>query len=388
MRNGIEKVGNEDPGDQEWKRRLRLLYEIARRRRVKFKKLSEFFKISEETVRYDIELLESMSIPLERTSSGVTFGKGRPPDAEVYTRRLQIVGTIFLNKDVSINDLEERFQIRRDAIERDVEQLGRLGIPVKLKGDDLVLPPVGIEALWKGTVIGDRFARAGSMAVKRNLADAVVTYLSQHRESISSLMFGNGSTAYMAAERILALQRDLGITAVYTANVLVLHALAVHQLPEVVRIAGGQLDREILWLHSDQGIRELREKSLDAAITSFMSLSKRGFWTQQMHELDEKLMNLQPHPDCRFVLIPIEWSKLAHENGTLVAPQGSTGEDAFDFRDGHRKYVIFTDAPDDNESDNDTDRERFKVLEYWEGKDGVEVVRVPRPKEMPSEVQE
>jgi len=387
MRNGREEAGKEDSSDQVGKRRLKLLSEIARNKSVSFSKLAKKFGISEETVRSDIDLLESLSIPLKQKNSNVTFVRGRPARAEVYARCLNIVGALLQNRTISIDYLEGRFQIPRDAIQRDIKQLESLGIQIELVGKNLVLPSVGVESLWENTGVGGRLNDRISISRKACLAECVVDYLRDLGDSVRSALIGTGVSAYKVAEVIYSRETELYIEAIYSSSVLVLFAFT-HSKPKriTIRLAGGHLDRTTAWLEGAPGIEQLRGQSVGAIVTSFMHLSKEGFTTQQPYEVDEKLMNLKPHPDCLYILIPLEFSKLAHKNGTLVAPRGGTGEDAFDFSNPDRKYVIFTDVPDKSELDKHKTRQRLAVLEHWKEKRGIEVVSVPRPKETSSEV--
>lgn len=385
MKNGGEKTENEAPGDRELKRRLRLLSEIACRTTASIEELGKTLGISEEVIRSDIRAIRSMSIPLHLESTRVTFSrlKGKRPGADMWKRRIQIVADTIRDRLVPVRKIEQSFQITRDAVVNDISVLRSLGIPIELSGDKVVFPPIGIEALWRDTAVGSRLQDADSIKAKEGLSQDVVNYLCIHKDRISSVLVGTGVTAYRTSLDIFAREIEHRIETVHSASLLVLFAFICCRPTRVnLQLAGGQLDRTTAWLEGESGVEQLRVCPADAVITSFMHLSTQGFRTTQPYEVGEKLMNLR-HATAQFVLVPMEWSKLAGENGMLVAPPGGTGEDVFDFLDGRRKYVIFTDPPASPRDEKDN--ERFEVLDYWENKyqgteykDCLQIVRVPQ----------
>jgi DeoR/GlpR family transcriptional regulator of sugar metabolism len=380
MSNGTEKAATEVSTDQEWIRRLSLLCEIARNVSISIEDLGQKLSISEEIIRSDIELMKSMSIPLQLTPTDVIFQRGgKPPGGTVWKRRCQIAAKTLSDNKVSVNELMQLFSITKDSIDKDVEELCNLGISVKLEGENLILPTVGVEVLWGDTVIGNRLHDTDSINRKQYLAESVVDYLKPHDYSIKSILIGTGVSAYKVAETIYRREHELHIAEIHSSSVLALFAFAHFRPGMTLKIAGGQLDRTTAWFEGKLGIEYLKEQSIDAIITSFMCLSKKGFTTQQPYEVDEKRMNLR-HTNARFCLIPMEWTKLASESGNLITPEKGTGEDILDFLDGRRTYVIFTDVPET--LSDDKDKERLDVLDFWENEKGVMVIRLPRPDEI------
>jgi DeoR/GlpR family transcriptional regulator of sugar metabolism len=312
---------------------------------------------------------------------------GKTSRENIARRQLWLLKELFEKHIVPIAALSDTYQKEfhitdSRSLQADLVKLKSIGLPIEMTATEVRVSAQRMRKMWHGTLVGKRLSKRKSMESKERLAKKTVDFIKDNRDDISVLMLGTGTTVWEAAKEILTRENELDITTIYTASVLVLDAFVSRRPGDVtLRMAGGALDERTAWLKSRKGVQFLSKAPVDAVVTSFMGLCREGFRTAQDYEVDEKLMNLRPHKRCKFVVIPIEWSKIDHEDGELVAEQieRKKGRDVLDFLGGTRQYVIVTDPPRGKLQGRD--RDKLDLLEYWRDEKGVQVLRTSRAKE-------
>jgi DeoR/GlpR family transcriptional regulator of sugar metabolism len=294
-------------------------------------------------------------------------------DLEISSRRFKILERLYGEEDgVSFSRLAKESKVTEGTIRKDVEGLRRKFPIIEIKGDKVYEVPTGLEAIWSGTPVGERLGPSES---KSKLAKAVFLFIEQHKEEISRLILGTGTTVYGCASELIKGAPRLGDMRIHTANLLVLQEF-IYQKPHnlYVEFPSGEINLNTAALWSGHIAEYFRELEAQAVITSFSDVSfVKGFCTIH-HDINEKLVNLKPNPrTCKWVIIPIEWWKIARYANVTIA---NSRDDQLDFVGGKRKYIIITDRPSQEEWKPRIDDEKLDDLDKWkkEYKDGIEII--------------
>lgn len=295
--------------------------------------------------------------------------------------QLSILGDLFNGSDLSIGDVVKEYGYKDERTAKgDIAKLRSMGIPISLQHNQVSVTRLGENGLWKGTPIAKRLIKG--VQSKQMLAKKVVDFLKEYGDDIYSIILGTGTTTNEVAKELLARIEELNIRGVYTTNLLVLREFILsktklHQEEIKVAMAPGILNVNTGSLLSDNGADYLNEFPVDAVITSFSGLSREGFSTNHLHDRSEGLMNLRPHKTCKYVIIPIEWSKIGIWDIVVKLKGKKRGDDVLDFRPEGRRYIIITDHPDKSELHNVKNDEKHKILDHWQEK-GVEIIYAKR----------
>ena len=301
--------------------------------------------------------------------------KIRRTNENIAKVQLQILGDLFKNKHPSISDIFEEYDYPSERTVRDdIAKLRSLGIRVSVKDDHLVIAPLGLEGLWEGTVIGARLKK--NIQSKQRLAKKGVDFL-KTQESIYSIILGTGTTMYELTKELVGHLDELHVNNIYTTNLLVVREF-IHEkvFPEVdpkIHMVQGRLNIRTGSLFSEKGVKYLSDLRTDAVFTSFDGLDRDRITTGQYQEMSEKIMNIKPAKECKYVIILIEWLKIAKRGPVIVEEEEGKGSaNLLDFCPG-RKYIIITDPPGEEKMSEGKNPERRKILKYWQDK-GVEIV--------------
>lgn len=306
------------------------------------------------------------------------MARKRGSEENIARRKLYLLQEILKRGTVRFDELipmyDRQFGISDvRTIKRDVQQLQSIGIPIDVTDTEISIIPTGIQALWEDTDVGGRLRK--EMGSKKRLAKKTVSFIEERKNDINTLMIGTGSSAYECTKEVLARKEDLRVTNIYTTSLLVLHAFAFYRHAQIrLEMIAGTLDYQTASLVGPEGVKYLSKRPVDAVITSFWGLSKRGFSTLYVYEIEEKRMNLCPHEECGYVIIPMEWCKIGLE-ALLVQQHPEETQSTLVLPQGERRHVIVTDHPQGELQGKD--KERAEILKFWEEK-GVEVLRTSR----------
>jgi len=297
---------------------------------------------------------------------------------EIAARRLMVLEEIYKQADgikvFALTDVvAQEFEAAEKTVLHDLEELKSEGFPIEIDGNRVWVPAVGMKDAWKKSNMGVRLAKSER---KTKLALATYSFIKDHKDVISNIIAGTGTTVRECVHELLDRESELEQMRVYTANLLVLHDFIYHAPAKLrVELANGELDLDRAALAGKTLVAYLKGlKDVEAIITSFSDMSfEKGFCTE-FQDTDSKMANLRPDsPKCRWVIIPIEWRKIWRSVNTPVA--GSRDEQV-DFAGGKRKYVIITDKPSPEDWEPEVDDPKLEDLEKWKTKygDGVEIV--------------
>jgi len=295
--------------------------------------------------------------------------------------QLSILGDLFNGRDLSIGNLIKEYGYKDERTAKsDIAKLRSIGIPISLQHNIVSVTRLSENGLWKGTPIAKRLT--SGVQPKQRLAREVVDFLKEYGDDIHSIILGTGTTTNEVAKELLARIEELNLRGVYTTNLLVLHEFILSKIKlgeEGIKIAmaPGILNVNTGSLLSHNGADYLNELPVDAVITSFSGLSCEGFSMNYFHDRSEGLMNLRPHKTCKYVIIPIEWSKIGIWDVVVKLNGKKRGDDVLDFRPDGRRYIIITDRPDESDMHMVKNNEKCKILDYWQEK-GVETIYVKR----------
>ena len=282
--------------------------------------------------------------------------------------KLEILADLFNGKELYMTDIirEYAYKDKRNA-KKDLHELLAQGIPVYIQKNRVRLA-VELEGLWKGTLVGDRLI--DSIQSKQRLAQEVVNFLLKKKDEIRRIILGSGTTMRVLTQQLLKSRTELAINNIFTANLLVLREFIANKItPEEkpqIHMTPGRLNIFTGSLYSDDGIKSLGSSPAQAVITSFDGLDYDEITTGQHHELSEKIMNLMPNnKKCRYVIIPMEWSKIGASGVVIVEKEEGKGTvELLDTK--KREYIIIVDPQDEN-------IEKCKILKHWQQK-GVKII--------------
>jgi len=292
---------------------------------------------------------------------------------EVSASELAVLERIYREKEgVSIPELAKEYDVGQKTMRNYVEDL-LLKIPIiEVKGGKVCAVPTTLRQMWSGTPIGDRLGPSPS---KGRLAKGVFLFIEQHKEEIGRLILGAGTTVCECARELMSGASRLGHMRIHTANLLVLHEFVCQKPSNLwIESPSGEvnLNTAALW---DSGIAKyFQDIEAQAVVTSFSDMSfEKGFCTIH-HDIEEKRANLKPNPQtCKWVIIPIEWKRMARSANNPVA---NSRERQLEVIDGRRKYIIITDKPSQEEWNAEIDDKKLADLDKWkkEYKDGIEII--------------
>jgi len=291
----------------------------------------------------------------------------------VSARQLMVLERAFRDKDgASISGLAKECKVSPNTIVRDAEDLHRKIPIIEVKGKRVHAAPTGLEAIWSGRDIGERL---GNYPAKENLAKKVFSFIKEHRKAIQRLVLGSGTTVRECARELMKGAACLGDMRIHTANLLVLHDFVYHKPSNLcIELPRGEVDLERATLWSEDIVEYFQGIEPQAVITSFSDVHfEEGFCTRY-DDAREKLANLRPKFDgCRWVIIPMEWSKIAR---CVHDPVTDSRDEQLDFVGGKRKYIIITDRPSPDKWDKNVDDEKLADLDLWKEtyKDGIEII--------------
>lgn len=290
----------------------------------------------------------------------------RIPEKQIVRRRKHICSELLSNPNVDISKLTQTivrdYDVSPNISAKEVEFCRQiLGL----------ISHVGIaNLLGAKTFIGSRLRNEQSKQIRAKLAKAVADYIENKPGEIRELILGTGSTIYEVAQEIIARENDLSIDYIYTTSFLVLYAFALGKPSRIrLEVVNGIWDDHTASLQSSRAIDRLLSSHAQAVITSFAGLSTEGFITRTIHDKDEKLMNLYPGNGCEYVIIPMEWKKLARRSLEHL----KKGKEALEFLSGKKKYVLVTDYPKRILTAHD--RSASEIMDDW-AKRGGEVIKV------------
>ncbi len=303
---------------------------------------------------------------------------GKTAEYKINARRYKALETLFktrgaMNLAVLTDTIGKAFDISKRTIRDDLGELISEGFPIEIDGNKVWVPAVGMEDTWLGTVIGNRLLKSEQ---KRRLAKATFAFVEKNKRLIKKIIAGTGSTVHECMHELLDREDKLDHMRIYTANLLVLHCSIYHKSKKFfVEVPNGELDLDRAALTGSHiadyfnGIEDV-----DAILTGFSDMSfDKGFCTEFLDK-SSKLVDLRPKSKkCRWVIIPIEWSKI----GTSVgAPVAKSREEQLDFANGKRKYIIITDKPSKDQWVPAADDPTLEDLMEWKKAypDGVEII--------------
>lgn len=304
---------------------------------------------------------------------------GKKSKETISARRLKILEEIYRSKGgitlVTLVDIiAEKFgQISKQTVQKDLDDLISEGFPIQIDGIKVWVPVVGMQDTWVGTIIGNRLLKSEQ---KRKLAKATFIFVKKNKKSIKEIIAGTGSTVYECIHELLDRENELEPMRIHTANLLVLHCSIYHKSKKfVVEVANGELDLDRAALTGEHIADYFAGlENINAVITGFSDMSfEKGFYTEFLDK-NSKLADLRPKSKkCKWIIIPIEWSKITTSVGTPVA---KNREEQLDFADGNRKYIIITNKPSDEEWESEVDDPRLADLEKWKETypDSVEII--------------
>jgi DeoR/GlpR family transcriptional regulator of sugar metabolism len=296
---------------------------------------------------------------------------------EVSARRLMILEQIYMHREgISHSDLKElipdKYKVTESTIKKDVEDLRNKVPIVEIKGGKVYAAPTGLEAIWAGTPIGPRLVPSES---KRKLAKKVFSFVEERRDQIGKLVLGGGTTLYRCACELIKGASSLRNVRIHTANLLIFHEFVCQKPGNLwIETPSGEINFSTASLWRKDIDEYFRDIEADAVITSFSDMSfEKGFCTIH-HDINEKRANLKPNPEtCKWVIIPIEWRKIARSANTQIA---HSRDEQLDFVGGKRKYIIITDRPSDSTWNAEIDDIKLADLHKWEKEypTGVEII--------------
>ena len=320
--------------------------------------------------------------------------RGKRSDEKIAERRLGILRELLLRRSISEKEFlifcKENYGVSdpRTILAGDIEELKSIGIPIDLTDGKVTIGAIGLEKFWEGEpkTAGGRLGKG--KIEKQILANEVVAFLREKREKdeekIQWLLLGTGTTIYEVTKKILANSGKLDVNHIYTTNLFVLHEFArqkTNPLKIRVEMASGELMIDTVSLYDDKGIEHLQGLKADAVITSFGGLHKNEFHSG-MHgnyEIAEKVMNLRPQSQCKYVIIPMEWWKIGNRDQEVRSGE-KKGYQLLTFpASKERKYVIIIDKSEEEAKQN---KEKYDILEWWGGKNGVKVIYSERPEQV------
>jgi DeoR/GlpR family transcriptional regulator of sugar metabolism len=301
--------------------------------------------------------------------------KGKRSEVEVLTNKLKVLERICGEKSgVSISELAKEYNVSESTIKKYVEDLLWKIPVVEIKNKKIRVLPSTLEEMWSGTSIGDRIAPSET---KIRLAQVAFSFIEQHISQIGRLILGVGTTVHKCACELMKGASHLGhIMRIHTANLLILQEFIWHKPSNLyIELPGGEVDLKTGTLWSEDTAKYFKSIEAQAVIASFSDMSfERGFCTIHHGIIGEQLAILKPNPQtCKWVIIPIEWWKIARITNIPVA---DSREEQLDFIGGKRKYVIITDRPSQDKWDKNIDDEKLADLYKWKEtyKDGIEII--------------
>jgi DeoR/GlpR family transcriptional regulator of sugar metabolism len=316
---------------------------------------------------------------------GKTMSKkegGKKSGDEVSARNIMVLEQVCGEKNgvsfsALVRSLPKKYKVGENTLRKNVEELC-LKIPIiEIKDGKVHTTPATLEKMWLGTSIGDRLIAPPGPKIA--LAKAVFSFVEQHKNQIGKLILGAGTTVHKCACELIKGASCLRNIRIHTANLLVFHEFIWHKPANLyVESPNGELylDKATLWRGD---IAEyFKGVEAQAVITSFSDMSfEKGFCTVH-HDIEEKLANLKPNPEtCKWVVIPIEWQKIARSANTPVA---ESRKEQVNCIEGKRKYIIITDRPPQEEWNPEIDDEKMADLAKWkeEYKNGIEIYSAPK----------
>lgn len=303
---------------------------------------------------------------------------GKKSKDEISARKFKILKEIYKNKrGITLSALADFITeifgtVSKHTVEKDLENLISEGFPIQIDNNNIWVPSVGIEDTWLDTGMGNRLPKS---VQKRNLAKVTFKFIRDNKKLIRKIIAGTGTTVYHCLHELLDREDELENMRIYTANLLVLHCSIYHKSKTFLELPNGEVDLERAALTGDhiagyfQGLEDI-----DAVITGFSDMSfEKGFCTEFLDK-NSKLADLKPKSSkCRWIIIPIEWTKITTCVGSPVA---QSREGQLDFDNGKRKYVIITDKPSSEQWNPDVDHPRREDLNKWKQSypDGVQII--------------
>ena len=297
---------------------------------------------------------------------------------EISARKFKIFDEIYRNKGrvniIALVDIITKTfsKVKKQTVMKDLADLQSEGFPIEIYGDAVYVPTVGIEGFWKDTQMGERLSK---WEQKRKLAKVVFSLVKKNKNLIRKMVAGTGTTVRECIHELIHGQKDLENMRIYTPNLLVLHDFIRHKPDKLfVELPNGELDLDRAALAGDKVADYLQELDIDAVITSFSDMSfEKGFCTEFLDKAG-KIANLKPTSQkCKWVIIPIEWSKIGTDVGSAVA---QSRNEQLNFIGGKRKYIIITNKPSDTDWDEQVDDPKSEDLQKWQNAypDGVEII--------------
>lgn len=287
---------------------------------------------------------------------------------EISARKFKILDEIYRNKGrvniIALGDIITKTfgKVGKQTVLKDLADLQSEGFPIEIYEDAVCVPTVGIEGFWKDTQMGERLRK---WERKRKLAKVVFSLVKKNKNLIRKMVAGTGTTVRECVHELIHGQKDLENMRIYTPNLLVLHDFIRHKPDKLfVELPNGELDLERAALAGDKVADYLQELDIDAVITSFSDMSfEKGFCTEFLDKAG-KIANLNPtSPKCKWIIIPIEWSKIGTDVGSPVA---QSRNDQLNFIGGKRKYFIITNKPSDTDWDAEVDDPKLEDLQKWQ----------------------
>lgn len=301
-------------------------------------------------------------------------------EASIAKRKLLILEKLAKRKGqpVTFDELADLCQAKFgihdvSTIKRDVKELASIRIPLNVTSKDVVFASMGLSKLCEGTPVANRLS--GDEPTKQLLAKQMVHFLKSIKEKkIEKILVGTGVTCYETVKEIIIHNAELKIETIFTTNLLVLYEFMLRKPADGIEIQmpPGIFNSPTFSLLNQECISYLQNIKAHAVITSFNGLTQEGFTTGKEQEVSEKIMNLLPHSQCNYVLIPLELEKVGHE-GKPVKKNFKAGIELLDFQEGRRRYIIFTNIPIQILEEQRS--EQSKILQFWKKK-GIEIVSI------------
>jgi DeoR/GlpR family transcriptional regulator of sugar metabolism len=258
--------------------------------------------------------------------------KRGPYKSKAMEITVAIIEQLYKTKQMDLSEIESFLTNKgmkkpgKETLEKVIKELCGSSLGIKKVRNKLIWP-----GLFADKSVGSRLTTFSDS--KERLANKAIDQLKKQNPRL--ILLGAGTTVYYLCKALISRMGDLDLQDIYTNNIYVLNELILHNIGNI-RVPEGIIEHRDGSISCPDGFRCLKEKNLDAIVTSFFGLSfDQGFSSDHDNDKAEKLMNLRDNK-ASHIYVVISWEKF----GANHVPVVKIGE-----LDRNKKYYIITDPP-------------------------------------------